>query len=104
MKKIAALTNVPRDDELKITTRAEKLMKEWTDFINRSEGGGASAANGSADKADKAEATTSPATNDAAAPAAPAASAPAAEDAPAPEAPAPEEPTAPDTEEIKVDA
>lgn len=99
MKKIAALTSVPRDDEFKITSRAEKLMKEWTDFINISEGGGA--ANGSADKADK-PASASPATNDAAAPAAPAA--PAAEKAPVPDAPAQDEPTAPDTEEIKVDA
>ncbi|GMK56366.1 hypothetical protein CspeluHIS016_0302060 [Cutaneotrichosporon spelunceum] len=102
MKKIAALTNVPRDDELKITSRAEKLMKEWSDFINRAEGPGAPAANGSASKTDKAEATTSPANNDSAALAAPAV--PAAEDTPASEAPAPEEPTAPDTEEIKADS
>lgn len=100
MKKIAALTNVPRDDEFKITSRAEKLMKEWTDFINRSEGGGA-AANGSADKAEKAT-STSPANNDAAAQPAPAA--PAVEEAPAVDAPAPDESAAPDTEEIKVDA
>ncbi|BEI81042.1 hypothetical protein CcaverHIS002_0202020 [Cutaneotrichosporon cavernicola] len=99
MKKIAALTNVPRDDELKITSRAEKLMKEWTDFINRSEGPGAPAANGSAGKADKAETTTSPTNNESTAPAAPA-----VEDPPAPEAPASEEPTAPNTEDIKVDA
>lgn len=104
MKKIAALNNVPRDDELKITSRAEKLMKEWTDFINQSEGGGSTAANGSAEKADKAEATTSPVNN--AEPAADAA-APAAEEAAAPatEAPAAEEKaSAPEAEEIKADA
>ncbi|CAK9783000.1 unnamed protein product [Cutaneotrichosporon oleaginosum] len=104
MKKIAALTNVPRDDELKITSRAEKLMKEWFEFINRSEGGGSSAANGSADKADKAEATMSPTNNDTSAAAAPTSATPAAEEAPEPEAPAPEESTAPDSEEVKVDA
>lgn len=35
MKKIAALTGLPRDDELKITSRAEKLMNDWSEFITR---------------------------------------------------------------------
>lgn len=36
MKKIAAISTIPKDDELKITTRAEKLMKDVSiDFLCR---------------------------------------------------------------------
>ncbi|KAJ9097551.1 hypothetical protein QFC19_006725 [Naganishia cerealis] len=34
MKKIAALTNIPKNDELKITDRAHALMQKWTDQID----------------------------------------------------------------------
>ncbi|KAI5455253.1 hypothetical protein NCC49_000069 [Naganishia albida] len=34
MKKIAALTNIPRNDDLKITDRAHALMQKWTDQID----------------------------------------------------------------------
>lgn len=56
MKKIAALSGVPRDDEFKITTRAEKLMNDWSEFISR-EGepaNGKAEASASEEKADKA--------------------------------------------------
>ncbi|KAI9634104.1 uncharacterized protein MKK02DRAFT_38775 [Dioszegia hungarica] len=35
MKKIAAISTIPKDDELKITTRAEKLMKDWQLVIDK---------------------------------------------------------------------
>ncbi|KAJ9107325.1 hypothetical protein QFC21_000775 [Naganishia friedmannii] len=34
MKKIAALTNIPKNDDLKITDRAHALMQKWTDQID----------------------------------------------------------------------
>ncbi|RXK36547.1 hypothetical protein M231_06206 [Tremella mesenterica] len=37
MKKIAALRNIPRNDELKITERAQKLMNGWQVIIEQSE-------------------------------------------------------------------
>ncbi|WWD19632.1 hypothetical protein CI109_104094 [Kwoniella shandongensis] len=57
MKKIQTLTEIPRDDELKITERAGKLMHQWTDFINN-EGkpngeSAASATNGETKSAEK---------------------------------------------------
>lgn len=59
MKKIAALTGVPRDDELKITSRAEKLMNDWSEFITR-EG---EPANGKPDAAEDKATTAEPAAN-----------------------------------------
>ncbi|WRT70227.1 uncharacterized protein IL334_007222 [Kwoniella shivajii] len=38
MKKIMTLTEIPRNDDFKITDRASKLMHQWTDFIASSEG------------------------------------------------------------------
>ncbi|WVF73081.1 hypothetical protein IAT40_007900 [Kwoniella sp. CBS 6097] len=37
MKKIVTLSEIPRNEEFKITDRASKLMHQWTDFIASSE-------------------------------------------------------------------
>lgn len=51
MKKIVTLEGIPRNDELKITERAKKLMDGWTDFIDSQPNG--TARNGSSAPADK---------------------------------------------------
>ncbi|WVR07685.1 hypothetical protein IAU60_004727 [Kwoniella sp. DSM 27419] len=52
MKKIVTLSEIPRNDEFKITDRASKLMHQWTDFIasseNKPNGNGDAAMNGTA--------------------------------------------------------
>ena len=46
MRRIATLDGIPRNDELKITDRASKLMNDWQEFINGSGGDKANGANG----------------------------------------------------------
>ncbi|KAK8853217.1 hypothetical protein IAR55_003919 [Kwoniella newhampshirensis] len=53
MKKIQTLTEIPRNDELKITDRAGKLMHQWTDFINNEGKPNGESTNGEAKSAEK---------------------------------------------------
>lgn len=62
MKKIVTLEGIPRNDELKITDRAKKLMDGWTDFIESAQNGanGHANGNGNGDSAPAAESSSKP--------------------------------------------
>ncbi|RSH91890.1 hypothetical protein EHS25_009260 [Saitozyma podzolica] len=59
MKKIATLDAIPRNDELRITDRASKLMHEWQEFIEGQANGTTTQANG-AKKPESAAAVPAP--------------------------------------------
>jgi hypothetical protein len=50
LKKIAELSDIPRNDELKITTRATELMNKWKPIVDKA-AGEPTKTNGSDDKA-----------------------------------------------------
>jgi len=57
MKKIATLEGIPRNDELRITDRAAKLMNVWSDFISQNEKTNGNAnGNGNGESGEKKEA------------------------------------------------